>query len=427
MVPTTSTVSAATSSAASPAAISPASTKKRKVAPVTANGTVAKATNQNESSPAAQSPAAMSASTITPARVAASWNFFKSIGSPKLHVAPMVDQSELPYRLLCRKYGADCAYTPMLHARLFIESEKYRREHFTTCPEDRPLITQFCANDPDILLQAAKYVENDCDAVDINFGCPQRIAKKGNYGAFLMDDLPRVKALVSILAENLSIPVFCKIRIFPDKERTLAYARMIQDAGCQLLAVHGRTRDQKRCREIRADWDMIKAVKEELEIPVLANGNVRHIGDALDCMAYTGCQGVLSAEPLLENPALFIEGREELVGEECCDLLLEYLDLVEQYPVPLRMVRAHVHRLLKRWFNVFPEVRIRMNESLASVDMFRAITKEIKLLVRQHLVDLEKAKTSAQAQAPQAEAARNGVNLADESKPDEAAAENQAE
>jgi tRNA-dihydrouridine synthase 1 len=98
--------------------------------------------------------------------------FYKSVGEPKYFVAPMVDQSELPYRMLTRKYGAHICYTPMFHARLFSTSEKYRQDNFMPCKEDRPLVVQFCANDPDILLKAAKFVENDCDAVDINLGCP---------------------------------------------------------------------------------------------------------------------------------------------------------------------------------------------------------------------------------------------------------------
>jgi tRNA-dihydrouridine synthase 1 len=74
--------------------------------------------------------------------------------------------------MLTRRYKAQLCYTPMFHARLFSEGEHYRKKMFTPCKEDRPLVVQFCANDPDILLKAAKYVENDCDAVDINCGCP---------------------------------------------------------------------------------------------------------------------------------------------------------------------------------------------------------------------------------------------------------------
>ena len=100
------------------------------------------------------------------------YEFYNKVGRPKYFVAPMVDQSELPYRMLTRKYGADICYTPMFHAKLFSQDPKYRNNMFQPCAQDRPLVVQFCANDPDILLAAAKYVEDDCDAVEINLGCP---------------------------------------------------------------------------------------------------------------------------------------------------------------------------------------------------------------------------------------------------------------
>jgi tRNA-dihydrouridine synthase 1 len=79
----------------------------------------------------------------------------------------MVDHSGLAYRMLCRRYGAELVYTQMFSAHCFVESAEYRKSNFQTCPEDRPLIVQFCGNDPQMILRAARYVENDCDAVDI--------------------------------------------------------------------------------------------------------------------------------------------------------------------------------------------------------------------------------------------------------------------
>ncbi|RLM55067.1 hypothetical protein C2845_PM10G20790 [Panicum miliaceum] len=305
-------------------------------------------------------------------RIERAWAHWRRLGSPRLMVAPMVDNSELPFRMLCRRYGADAAYTPMLHSRIFSENEKYRSMEFTTCKEDRPLFVQFCANDPDILLQAAKMVEPHCDYVDINFGCPQRIARRGNYGAFLMDNLPLVKSLVQNLSANLHVPVSVKIRIFPRLEDTLAYAKMLEEAGASLVAVHGRTRDEKDGKKFRADWDAIKAVKDVLRVPVLANGNIRHMEDVKNCLEHTGSDGVLSAETLLENPALFAGFRTKEWKKDCdenedsgldqADLVIEYLKLCEQYPVPWRMVRSHVHKMLGDWFRVHPEVREELNK-----------------------------------------------------------------
>lgn len=301
-------------------------------------------------------------------RIERAWAHWKKLGEPKLIVAPMVDNSELPFRLLCRKYGATAAYTPMLHSRIFTESEKYRLEEFTTCKDDRPLFVQFCANDPDTLLEAAQRVAPYCDYVDINLGCPQRIARRGNYGAFLMNNLPLVKSLVEKLALNLDTPVSCKIRVFPDLQETLDYAKMLEDAGCSLLAVHGRTRDEKDGKKIRANWNAIRAVKNAVRIPVLANGNVRHMDDVQSCLEETGADGVLSAESLLENPALFAgfctaewvsnsSDRNEDGKIDQATLLEEYLKLCEEYPVPWRMIRAHVHKMLGEWFRIHPHVR----------------------------------------------------------------------
>ncbi|XP_024978580.1 tRNA-dihydrouridine(16/17) synthase [NAD(P)(+)]-like [Cynara cardunculus var. scolymus] len=326
------------------------------------------------------------------ARIEGAWAHWKKLGEPKLIVAPMVDNSELPFRLLCRKYGAEAAYTPMLHSRIFTENEKYRSQEFTTCKEDRPLFVQFCANDPDTLLEAARRVEPYCDYVDINLGCPQRIAKRGNYGAFLMDKLPLVKSLVEKLALNLNVPVSCKIRVFPDLQDTLNYAKMLEDAGCALLAVHGRTRDEKDGKKIRADWKAIRAVKNTLRIPVLANGNIRHMDDVKNCLEETGADGVLSAETLLENPALFAGFRTiEWVSDgedgnqdsklDQAGLVVEYLKLCEKYPVPWRMIRAHVHKMLGEWFRIHPHVRDDFNaQSILSFEFLYGMVDRLREL-----------------------------------------------
>lgn len=120
-------------------------------------------------------------------RIKKAWEFFEKIGKPQYVCAPMVDQSELSFRMLCRNHGTQLCYTPMLHSRLTVEDKNYINVNFSTCKEDRPLVVQFCGNDPDILLEACQKVEDQCDAVDINFGCPQGIAKKGNYGSFLLE------------------------------------------------------------------------------------------------------------------------------------------------------------------------------------------------------------------------------------------------
>ena len=105
---------------------------------------------------------------------------------------------------------------------------------------------------------AARLIEPHVDAVDLNLGCPQTVAEREHFGAFLMDDLPRIRDMVATLATSITVPVTCKIRRFPDPLQTVAYARMLVDAGCQMLAVHPRLREQKGASCSLADWDVIK-------------------------------------------------------------------------------------------------------------------------------------------------------------------------
>eukprot|EP01080_Neovahlkampfia_damariscottae_P010205 gene10205-2624_t len=306
------------------------------------------------------------------------YEFYKSLGSPKYVVAPMVDHSELAFRMLCRKYNSELCYTPMLHAKLFLTKESYRNSFFTTTKLDRPLIAQFCANDPDTLLEAAQLLCSmaEIDGVDINFGCPQRIAKKGYYGSFLMEDQTLVHNLIKKLHEELEVPVTCKIRIFPEEDDTIAYVKNIVSAGCQLLTVHGRTREQKGKNQGLANWDIIKKIKETVSIPVFANGNIQEFDDVEKCMKYTGVDGVMSADALLFDPAFFSNKKISLIT-----LAQEYLDFCKIHFTPNQMIRPHLFKLLDDYMGIHIDLREKLANHTKNLDEFQEIITELKYRV----------------------------------------------
>ena len=199
----------------------------------------------------------------------------------------------------------------MFNANSFICSKDYRENNFTTCAEDRPLIVQFGGHDPQTLLKAAKYVEHQCDAIDINLGCPQAIAKRGRYGAYLMEELDLLIEIVSLLSQNLSIPVTCKTRIYHDFERSKRLCETLINAGAKLLTIHGRTRDEKGHNTGAVEWSMIKQLKDYFRdrVPIIANGGIEFFSDIDRCLSYTECDGMMVSEAVLENPAFFMDSQ----------------------------------------------------------------------------------------------------------------------
>jgi tRNA-dihydrouridine synthase 1 len=263
------------------------------------------------------------------------------------------------------------AYTPMLHARMFNETPKFRDGHFqplrsslesqpTFLPThspvdtfldgnpkiDRPLFVQFCANNADELLGAAKYVAPFCDAVDLNLGCPQGIARKGKYGAFLQEDQELIFSLINKLHKELDVPVTAKIRILETREKTLQYAQNVLKAGASILTVHGRTRDMKGHKTGLADWSIIRWLRENLpkETVLFANGNILRKEDIGRCLEETGADGVMSAEGNLYDPAIFADappvgdegreywrGKDGLGGWRMDAVFRRYMDILYKY------------------------------------------------------------------------------------------------
>lgn len=279
--------------------------------------------------------------------------------------APMVRYSKLAFRLLVREFGTHVAFTPMTLADSFAASETARHVEFTTNEADRPLVVQFAANRVEDFVKSAQLVEPHTDGVDLNCGCPQGWALKEGIGACLIHKPEFVRDLVHQTRNRTrDLPVSVKIRIHKDGRETVDFCRQMEAAGACFITVHGRTREQ---RSDPVNLPVVKAIKDALRIPVLANGDVNSVRDAEMVREATGVDGVMSARGILSNPAMF--ACHEVTPPECVERWVQ-LSLGTGTPFPTfhhhltYMCEKSFSRAERRAFNV-------LSSTSAVVDFLR--------------------------------------------------------
>ncbi|KAK6741332.1 hypothetical protein RB195_009277 [Necator americanus] len=261
---------------------------------------------------------------------------------PKFYLAPMVRYSKLAFRQLVRLYDVDCCYTPMIYAKNFLESEECRSSEFSTIPDDRPLIVQFASDDPFIFGSAAELVYRYATGVDLNCGCPKSDVRAKGFGSFLLNQPDLLGDIVRQCRARISDPDFTislKIRVQYPLQRTVDLCRKAEKAGVSHLTVHGRT---PHMRSEPVDYDAIRLVKESVAVPVIANGGITQRMQALDIAEKTGVDGVMAANGLLHNPALF--AGYEYTPAIC---VRDFLRLSANHGLPLQLFQQHVIYMLR--------------------------------------------------------------------------------
>eukprot|EP00727_Mastigamoeba_balamuthi_P007117 m51a1_g3025 putative trna-dihydrouridine(20a 20b) synthase (314) ;mRNA; r:877448-878801 len=254
----------------------------------------------------------------------------------------MVRFSKLPFRELCRRWGCNVVYSPMIMADSFDRSGRARDAELTTNDLDSPLVVQFACHEPTTFAIAAAAVARDCAMVDLNCGCPQHWVNSQGDGAAL---LVRPELVADMVREASSAcgpfarPVSIKIRVRRDLRQTVELARRAQHAGAALIAVHGRLKDQ-RDRE-PADYAAIKLVRESVDVPVIANGGVFTLEQATSVLDATGACGVMSANGILRNPAMFLGYAR--TPYECAR---DWLRLSVQYGVEFGLAQMHLMHMM---------------------------------------------------------------------------------
>ena len=311
------------------------------------------------------------------------WN---SIGNPKYALAPMVDINDLPFRILCRKYGTELTFTQMHNVKLFGVIEEYRKKVLSEIDNnlDYPCFIQFSGNDPELFLKSAKYVENIVPCIDINLGCPQNIARMGHYGSFLLDNPEEVYKIVGYLCNNnLKCGVSCKIRLFPDLSKTFELVKKLEDLGISVLTVHGRTKEQKSQKCGKCNWDAIKEIKKLVKIPVIANGGLGTFEDIDKCFEYTGCDCVMSGEKLIEMPTFFSKKLYDIndIALEYCDIWKKYKPNNQINKTHMSQIRGHMFKFFYTACNMYPEYNQKLGLS-ENLDEVINIAKKIKDLMK---------------------------------------------
>ena len=296
-------------------------------------------------------------------------------------LGPMAGVTDLPFRLLCREQGAGLLCMEMVSAKAILYNNRNTKALLEIHPDEKPVSLQLFGSDPEIMSEMAKRIEErPFDILDINMGCPVPKVVKNGEGSALMKNPKLVYEIVSSMVKAIEKPVTVKIRkgFDDDHVNAVEIAKIIEEAGGAAVAVHGRTREQYYSG--KADWDIIRQVKEAVSIPVIGNGDVTSPEKADELVRYTGCDGVMIARGAQGNPWIFSQMCAwEETGEvpprpdkdEVREMMLKHARLQLQYKgdyVGIREMRKHV-----AWYTKGIPNAARLRERINQVESYEEL------------------------------------------------------
>lgn len=248
-------------------------------------------------------------------------------------LAPMAGITDLPFRLICKEFGPGLVTTEMVSSKAILYDDDKTKKLMNIDGEKRPISIQIFGSDIQAMSYAAKYVSNLADIVDINMGCPAPKVTKNGDGSKLLLDLEKAKQIIETVVQNSKVPVTLKMRVGWDKENIIAkeLAKIAENAGISAITVHGRTRDEFYSGNV--DLEIIKKVKQAVNIPVIGNGDIKNEETALQMFEKTGVDGIMIGRATLGNPWIFEKIIHYLkTGEKLPDRpLSEKLELIKRH------------------------------------------------------------------------------------------------
>ncbi len=272
-----------------------------------------------------------------------------------LFLAPMADVTNPAFRMLCKKHGAALTYSEMISADAVLHGNIRTANRGISSEEEKPFAIQLFGNSAATIVNASSIIEERfCpDIIDLNFGCPAKVLVKDGSGSALLDFPEKIREIVSAVSGKVDAPITAKIRVLHDMEKTLDIARAIEEAGASAITVHGRTQAQQYAG--KAEHEYARKIKNELSIPVIANGDISDGHSAKHVLEYTGCDALMVGRASMSNPHIFTEishflrTGEQLPTDECTQRLAdfkEYVRLLELYGLEEYVdIRMHA-----RWF-----------------------------------------------------------------------------